>query len=465
MATRGDDISISLSWLAKGGSETEGSSGGSRASGGQQLAAVSRRPDVLWLSSIMGAEPEESSCQQPKIQLVPPLLRDVESNKKCFDPMVVSIGPYHRGKPELQAMEELKKDLARQHVKESEMEIQELYDNVVKVAGDARKCYAEDSLQYVLGDTEFTQMLFLDGCFILQFISYYREKKMNMKSHNVAFVQRDLFLAENQIPFPVLEALIPPAKKDEWFSKICNFVDNKRARSPYHTVAVCPHSPPKNQRPPHLLGILHAQLIDPAALKQLSCKVSDWSSYRSAKELKAAGIRFKPSKTRRLTDVSFDSALFGRLKLPAMMIDDSTKSMLLNLVAYESCPDAPDDFGVTSYLCFMDVLIDHAEDVKELRSSGILFNYLGSDQEVADLFNEIARDLVPNPQAYAIVKGNIEKHYNNNAKIWIAEWLHAHFNSPWTFLAFIGALSALALSFVQTYFAAFSSDEHGGKNA
>ncbi len=44
----------------------------------------------------------------------------------------------------------------------------------------------------------------------------------------------------------------------------------------------------------------------------------------------------------------------------------------------------------------MDSLIDLAEDVMVLRSKGILLNFLGSDQEVANLFNAIAKILVPN---------------------------------------------------------------------
>jgi hypothetical protein len=50
----------------------------------------------------------------------------------------------------------------------------------------------------------------------------------------------------------------------------------------------------------------------------------------------------------------------------------------------------------------MDSLIDPPEDVREreLRSQGILLNTLGSDRQVAELFNDIANYLVPNPYAY-----------------------------------------------------------------
>lgn len=107
----------------------------------------------------------------------------------------------------------------------------------------------------------------------------------------------------------------------------------------------------------------------------------------------------------------------------------------------------------------MDSLIDHAEDGKELRSKGIIFNFLGSDQQVADLFNQIADNLVPNPCAYAAVKHRIEKQYKHKIKIWLAEWLHTHFThftSPWTFIAFIAATFAPFLGAIQTHWAVFA---------
>ncbi|CAL5420739.1 unnamed protein product [Camellia sinensis] len=182
---------------------------------------------------------------------------------------------------------------------------------------------------------------------------------------------------------------------------------------------------------------------------------NSWYSYRSAQELKAAGIQFRPNKESNFfTDARYEPQFIRAiLRLPPMTIDDSTKALLLNLVAYEMCTDSPNDFGVTSYLWFMDTLIDQAEDVKELRKKSIILNFLGSDQHVAELFNEIAKNLVPNPNAYEDVKNRIERHYKNKVRLWVTERLYDHFSSPWTLLAFLGALLAIALSFVQAYYA------------
>ncbi|KAK4838835.1 hypothetical protein QYF36_016818 [Acer negundo] len=103
----------------------------------------------------------------------------------------------------------------------------------------------------------------------------------------------------------------------------------------------------------HLLDMIHTLLIDKDALSAPKYNrkggSTDWFLCRSAKELKASGIHFRPSQGHQITDVQFISTFpTGLLKLPPIAVDDSTKSMLLNMVAYEACPDAPDDMGVSS---------------------------------------------------------------------------------------------------------------------
>ena len=79
-------------------------------------------------------------------------------------------------------------------------------------------------------------------------------------------------------------------------------------------------------------------------------------------ELKAARIRLSNMK-----GISFSWETF---KIPPVIVDDLTKAKLLNIF-------------------FLDLLIDQAQDVKELRECRILQNALGSDKEVPKLFNKI----------------------------------------------------------------------------
>ena len=143
----------------------------------------------------------------------------------------------------------------------------------------------------------------------------------------------------------------------------------------------------------------------------------------------------------------------GYLWLPPLVVDDSTRPKFLNLIAYEMCLDLENNFGVTSYVSFLDSLIDEPNDVKMLRKARILHNFLGSDEEEAQLFNEIGTDLVPNNEIYSDVKSKIQKHYSNKWMTWIAQFFHDHFSSPWTFIAFVDALLALVLTVIQTKYA------------
>ncbi|KAJ8760173.1 hypothetical protein K2173_011029 [Erythroxylum novogranatense] len=102
-----------------------------------------------------------------KIQRVPDILRQRKCS--CYDPLVVSIGPYHYNQPDLQEVERLKIQLARQYVKHYYRSLKDVYGKVEKVSIHARRCYPDD-VTSKFDDTKFTRMMFLDGYFVLQFL-------------------------------------------------------------------------------------------------------------------------------------------------------------------------------------------------------------------------------------------------------------------------------------------------------
>ena len=116
------------------------------------------------------------------------------------------------------------------------------------------------------------------------------------------------------------------------------------------------------------------------------------------------------------------------------------------------CPDFDNDYGVSSYISFLDSLIDEPKDVIDLRNAGILQNFLGSDDEVAKVFNKIGTDLVPNLEIYKDVRCQIQQYYNKGRMLWITQVIHDHFSSPWTVVAFIAGLFVLILSVLQTVY-------------
>ncbi|KAK1575522.1 hypothetical protein Q3G72_006199 [Acer saccharum] len=235
---------------------------------------------------------------KPKIQRVPRILRGVEANQNCYDPLVVSIGPFHHLK-ELEITEKHKCTMAHQYAEHAGQSYDLLYNKVKAIAGDARNCFSLDSsTEAVLDEEKFTKMMFLDGCFILQFIRCFvnDHKGLNMKLCLAAFVKRDLLLLENQLPFLVLGELMS-SRENEW----------KKTFSTFFNGILVLHSDSLRDidfnQCAHLLDMIHTHLIDKAALSapkyNRKSGSTNWFSCRSAKELNAAGVHFRPSQAMR----------------------------------------------------------------------------------------------------------------------------------------------------------------------
>ncbi|KAJ6864313.1 hypothetical protein NC651_034994 [Populus alba x Populus x berolinensis] len=504
-----------------------------------------------WFSSIMIREDKDTKNNQPlgpKIPKVADKLRN--ENEECYSPLMVSIGPYHSpGHHNNLREEEIPKvSMARQFILDSGKNIELVYREVEKGIQNAREFYNEIDMKGY-DDEQLTRMMFLDGCFILQFIHCvtHNYENLEMTDRQVAGVKRDLLLLENQIPFPVLKSLTSLRYEkdgtnhgmkhvnDFLFFHILNpkdqplrtrkllwstvsllllflpialpFVLSRTSIGHNHGLVLLSMVPiiavlelcvvitpwllwlllrkrrrasgydsqwQPDEEPAHLLQLLYFLFIGKSSSRRCGHCLSYLATflkkfirtkskpvargrrghylYYTAKELKKVGIHFMSSQTSALTDVKFRSSCFhGTLKLPSITIDESTRSMLLNLVAYETYA-ALNPLWVTSYICFMDSLIDDADDVKELRSTGIIINFHGSDQQVADLFNHMGRFLEPDTSVYNDVKREINEQCESIVKKWVAEWRQTYFQSPWAFIAFAAAALGLALTATQTYY-------------
>ncbi|KAJ6300592.1 hypothetical protein OIU76_021395 [Salix suchowensis] len=388
----------------------------------------------------------------PLIPKVPLKFRQVIQNRDCYDPSVVSIGPYHHWNEGLQEMAEgLKFDLACKFVKDSEGTPEEMYEKVKQEAKDARKCYMEDEATKRFDVEQFFKMMFIDGCFILQFIYYFLHEPENlmMSNYEASLVTKDLFLLENQLPFVVLESLwsfrAGQSKKDLLLllQSFCKHVRAKPAlgrRESFRQkisklcgklskALTCNVSKGLDEQtqPAHLLELFHTHYVPSGVSDDHHPSGEKMPSYwhYPAKEFINVGISLKPSKTSRFSDVRFVPTLLGgTLYIPQLIIGDCTKPLLLNLVAYDACSDKSKDW-VTSFVCSLASLIDSPEDVKELRSRGLLLSTLGCDQQVADHINEMAKHLVLKPSAFTGVKKAIESHYRNIFRRWIL-----HYKNP-----------------------------------
>ena len=468
------------------------------------------------IKTVMEAKKNVTPSTTPKIEKVIFLLRDNKDFQKHYEPRAVSLGPIHHRNKKYKLGEKYKLALTYEFVNGSEEKISEFYNKIEENINQLKKCFEEEVIEDY-DDEDLIWLLLVDGCATLQYIYRAANTKFNdlkIKTDSVAFTQQDLFLLENQLPYCLLKWLMNwsgnefvlkksietyidghvkvPQPEDQplihscaWLSSLSwnwsqESENEKKQRGQSSNCCAClkgkgqqysetekeesdqwPISVDEHEDPIHLLDLLRTRLLHKHRQikpKKPNGEMETWQSYRNVQELRAAGIHVERSKKKRscLSDISFTTLGFlglGYLWLPPFVVDDSTRPKFLNLIAYEMCLDFENDFGVTSYISFLDSLIDEANDVKLLRKAGILYNCLGSDEEVAQVFNEIGTDLVPNNEIYSDVRSKIQKHYRNKWMTWIAQFYHDHFSSPWTFIAFVGALLAFILIVIQTKYA------------
>ncbi|EXC00012.1 hypothetical protein L484_005825 [Morus notabilis] len=429
--------------------------------------------------------------EKPKIQKVPAALKEKEKFRKYYEPQWISIGPIHHGKENLVLAEnQYKPELVAKFINDGGTSIEALYNIIKDKIKELKESFDKDVIKGYDDDT-LSWLLFYDGCSTLQFINSYVKingnelRILSIKNDQIAYVQQDLFLLENQIPFEVLKLLMESRKDAEILkSSVKDFIRcNVMTPNKYKkTLEIELETDPE---PAHLLELLRSAILQQPrehprsnlgeklshsldkAITLFPCK-NYWplnkyftegndqgqQSFRSVQDLISAGIDLKPSGSCSLRDIRFTSLCFaGWLRLPPITVDDSTGPRFLNLIAYEMCPDNfRTDYEVISYISFLDSLIDYPVDVKELRSSHILHNLLGCDNDVALLFNEIATDLVPSQAVYKDVIAQIQSHYKSKWRTWMAQVYHDHFSSPWTIVAFLAAVVALGMSGIQTWY-------------
>ncbi|CAA7388455.1 unnamed protein product [Spirodela intermedia] len=444
-------------------------------------------------------KPNAGGGRSPSICRVYPDMRRVE--QEAYEPKLVSIGPLHYGKVRLLPMEQVKLEYLRDLLNRHNENSLENYIAVIRSCLPAAMAQYSENIE--LSDDEFVEMLVVDGCFIIEYLA----KRIFGTTRETAplagvrwgfsHLRRDLLLLENQIPFFVLTEL---------FNKTTIPITGKR-KEPLALMELVLlflkiEKPPKvNLEPGKVLHLLHVYhlCLDPECVEEphrRSCGQSamlplkkwidlismlffaflylifiwQWPPWFGATkkskapreipcatELRAAGIQFKRKGVPRENIACYMKVSFreGILEIPFLSVDETTSARLRNLIALEqSCTIVGNHF--TSYCVFMDNIINTAGDVAILRSRGILESKLGSDGEVADLFNNLCKG----------THLKYEKHYNAKTfeqvvafcefapHKWRAILVHNYFSNPWAiFSVFAGVLIALAA--IQVHFTVF----------
>ncbi|GKV22556.1 hypothetical protein SLEP1_g32418 [Rubroshorea leprosula] len=395
--------------------------------------------------------PDEQSSW-PRIFQVPHYLRKV--NKEAYEPGIISIGPYHRQKDHLKAMETHKvrflKDLLRGRGEYSAQRYVELMSDRME---RARNCYSE-SLS--ISDSEFLEMMVLDGCFIVELIYKIFDDWMQdplLKVDQIySQILKDLILIENQLPFFVLS---------DQFQNIdcfhCLFEDLLGAKDKVGSS----NSPTYDKNPitnvRHLPDLLRTNIWRPPQdSKSGSSTVQDGNGrflIPSATELREAGIKFKKVDNRNLFDIRFEN---GTLEIPQLTIDDATEILYRNFIACEQFDDYNSPQHLTEYRKVLDGLINTGKDVELLCRKGIIEHWLGSYEEVATMINSLGTELMMGENFfYAQLFKEVNEHYNRRCNKTMASLRHNYFNSPWALISVLAAAFLLLCTLLQTTFTIF----------
>ncbi|CAK9178784.1 unnamed protein product [Ilex paraguariensis] len=239
-------------------------------------------------------------------------------------------------------------------------------------------------------------------------------------------VKRDMLMPENQLPMLVLNNLVAVEnekikRQDEEFMNklILKFCSPNK---PVKSIGKC------------LQGVIRSSVQQQSLMKLESDS--------------------KKGKSGSLKDISFHG---GVLRLPLIVVDEATESMFLNLIDFERLHVGTGN-EVTSYIFFMDNIIDNVKDVSLLHSRGIIQNAIGSDKAVAKLFNSLSKDITLHPESSLdIVHNKVNDYSRKRWNEWRANLIHIYFRNPWAILSVIAALFVFALTIAQTIYTIYPS--------
>ncbi|CAO2150188.1 unnamed protein product [Urochloa humidicola] len=391
-----------------------------------------------------------------KINRYPPSLR-------AFDewytvPRMVAMGPYHHVRlQDLPKQVEKVKHVAAHHcIRESGRSIQEVYSVVVSAARNARRLYDKDVMAQI-GDSDFVTMMFYDACFLVQYMLWCTNGVVDMDASLRSFfnfnrkvLRHDLMLLENQLPWPVVQAVMRfrPVDLAGFISDWRDYLQDRKV------LQEKPVMLDDSYEPPHLLGLLRFYMVGRSnnTKLQTQAKLDSISVSVSAIDLAEIGITLSAAKdTIELIHMGVNKRgiLSAELSLVPLSLDDERASFLFNMAALELCTTSnflaaeDEDSAVCSYL-LLSMLVHREKDVQELRTKHLLQGGAGLiNMDALDFFTSL-QSLPLRGSCYVRVMVEIEK-YKVKRRIWIKvhAFLYKNKKTILTIFSIIGVLVSI----------------------
>ncbi|XP_059461486.1 UPF0481 protein At3g47200-like [Corylus avellana] len=386
--------------------------------------------------------PIPSKCS---IHRVPDRLR---SKIECYEPKVVSIGPFHHGKQKLQAMEKIKLWylhclLNRAPTKETTLEC--VIEAIGSIEQECRGSYAGE-INFT--EKQFIEMMVVDGCFIIEFFrkaSVPEEVRRDKDDpvFNTSWmaweITHDLFLLENQLPWPVLDCLFKLTKSNAEGRSLLNLLNS----FPLGALRT------RDDRQIQYKLLLDCRFNSYAETYQVTqanhLSFSKVDSIPSVTELVQAGVRFETRQEMHSLNITFKD---GVMTLPLIQVSEITLSIFRNLIAFEHC-DPSKVYKLSSYGKVLKDLAQTSKDVDFLVQRKILKISLSS-HDLVSLGNWVYNDAYDYVFLYTDLYHEVYAYYRCSRNRWRAILKRDYFNNPWTSLSVIAAILILLFSLLQT---------------
>ncbi|XP_022722242.1 UPF0481 protein At3g47200-like [Durio zibethinus] len=383
------------------------------------------------IAKLSPIQPESCICK------VPNHLRKVD--EEAYEPQQLAIGPYHRDKVHLKAMEENKLRYLQKLLEErGEINDGPKYVKAMRKLETRARNWYTDPIN--LESDDFIKMMLLDGCFIIQLIRMHFGMSSRVDNDPIfkviglrSSLRCDLLLLENQIPFFVvlkLLGMIGISDEEDFARTILKFLKYTLPDSRFSEDGV-----KSINEIGHLLDLIH-EYWRPSPI--------EITAYRNTKATDT-------SLTQSLFDIKFEK---GTLKIPTLEINHWTNCLLRNLIALEQFSSCGDITHITDYAVFMDCLINSAKDVEILTHRGIVNNNLGNDEAVATMFNRLTDSVTYSSEKYYYreVSDKVNAYSGGRWNKRLANLNHYYFNSPWALISVLAAAVILLLTLMQTIF-------------
>ncbi|CAL5011872.1 unnamed protein product [Urochloa decumbens] len=412
------------------------------------------------------------------------LIRNV--NLEMYNPHHVAVGPYHLTKnPDLAMYAEKIRSLEALLSAASGGTPLEVYvEELERLEGHARSCYAHSfdnitSREFVRTRKSRARRCRASQCYFLSMAHHSGTPLVSAsRSVEAVAVARDVFyLAENQIPFFVLDKIHQLTNSGGSVSAVettMAVLVRHLLRAERYSIAA-----PQASQPGNLLHLVHMHLMSnfvPSATgyETIGKKVGLW---RSAIEYYFTGVKFRkrpldPDGAHCILDVKLDSS-GPTLEVPTLDINAGTLVLLRNLIALEQRNHNMLGSHVTAYCIFLSHVACTASDVMPLSRIGILDGYdLSNPGEIARSFAELCTGIMFDPDDLRGTWQVLEKGYRSSLRrwkawlwrnylFWMAWLMQKYFTNPWAAIGLIAGTIGLACTVLQAVYSVMSYKQQG----